>query len=571
MFLQFYRLREQPFGVTPNPRYLYHGPAHREALASLIYGIEADLGFAALIAEPGMGKTTLLYYLLERFRSSARTAFVFQTQCDRLELLRYLANELEVPAEEMDAVVLNDRIREVLVQEARAGRRVIVIIDEAQNLTEDALEAVRLLSDFETPDSKLMHIILSGQPELAEKLARPNMAQLLQRIAMLNRLSPFGDPEQISHYLAYRLQVAGYAGPPLFTPDAIDLISTASKGIPRQINRICFNALSLGCAMQKRKIDGAIIREVLTDLDVATWLTRPGAGNSSAGPSPDDEPVSRKPLKFSAETPDADVAARDPLIAGAPLAPVSSPAPSQIRMGASNIPLVRPQPPLTDGALALSSPPAVAPESVRAAMRSRPSSGAQARPAPVPPNHSRATRTAVRSTAPAVNGARPALKVQAPSKAQSVPAVRRPNGQPEQSTSIRMVLLCALGVPLLLFAAWLYMEKLQLLPGLHQPAAVEQSTPLDQGSGTDADHGTSVTLPPPADSGAPQKPKKTSPAPRSEIRPPHVSPLQTGVGRSAQTARAGTGARQVYEVRPSESMAQIVVSFDTDRPQTEQD
>jgi hypothetical protein len=126
-------------------------------------------------------------------------------------------------------------------------------------------------------------------------------------------------------------------------------------------------------------------------------------------------------------------------------------------------------------------------------------------------------------------------------------------------------------VPLLLFAAWLYMEKQQLLPGLHQPAAVEQAAPVDQGSGTEADHGTSVTLPPAPDSGTSQKPKKRSPAPRSEIRPPHVGPLENGAGRSAETVRAGTGVRQVYEGRPSESMAQILVSFDTDRPQTEQD
>lgn len=275
MFLDFYGLREQPFGVTPNPRYLYHSPVHREALASLIYGVEADLGFAALIAEPGMGKTTLLFYLLEKFRNTARTALLFQTQCTAPELLRYLANEFEIPSDESDPVVLNDRIRELLVREARAGRRVIVIIDEAQNLSEDALEAVRLLSDFETPEFKLLHIILTGQPQLAEKLARPSMAQLLQRISMLNRLNPL-TPDEIRNYIEYRLGVAGYRGPALFEADAIEVLKRLSGGVPRRINRLCFNALSLGCALQKRTIDASVVEEVGADLDIGELLYEKG-------------------------------------------------------------------------------------------------------------------------------------------------------------------------------------------------------------------------------------------------------------------------------------------------------
>src|SRR5512146_424798 len=132
MFLKYYNLREQPFGVTPNPRYLYQSSSHREALASLIYGIESDTGFAALIAEPGMGKTTLLFYLLERFRQAARTALIFQTQCNSRELLRYLLAELDEPIEEQDPVLLHERFKNLLVRESRAGRRVLVVIDEAQ-------------------------------------------------------------------------------------------------------------------------------------------------------------------------------------------------------------------------------------------------------------------------------------------------------------------------------------------------------------------------------------------------------------------------------------------------------
>jgi len=276
MFLEYYGLREQPFGVTPNPRYLYHSPMHREALASLIYGIEADLGFSALIAEPGTGKTTLLFYLLEKFRKTARTALIFQTLCSPVELLRYLASEFEIQTNETDPVLLNERIKEVLVREAAARRRVIVIIDEAQNLDESVLETIRLLSDFETQNFKLMHIVLAGQLQLAEKLARPSMAQLLQRVSMVNRLNPL-TPEETRNYIEYRLNVAGYHGTPLFTLGAVELISSMSGGVPRKINRICFNALSLGCAVGKRTIDDELIKEVGSDLDIGDLLFAKGA------------------------------------------------------------------------------------------------------------------------------------------------------------------------------------------------------------------------------------------------------------------------------------------------------
>lgn len=546
MFLQFYRLREQPFGVTPNPRYLYHGPAHREALASLIYGIEADLGFAALIAEPGMGKTTLLYYLLERFRATARTAFVFQTQCSRIELLRYLANELEVPAEETDAVVLNDRIRQVLVEEARVGRRVIVIIDEAHNLSEDALEAVRLLSDFETPDSKLMHIILSGQPELAEKLARPSMAQLLQRIAMLNRLAPFGDAEQVSHYLAYRLQVAGYTGSPLFTPDAVELICRHSKGIPRQINRICFNALSLGCATHKRRIDGAIIREVLADLDVVTLLEAPVTGTGSSS-SAGDESLPPKPLKMRGEAPsNGGLPGREPVTIGAPSDASLQPVARRILYEGRSIAPDLTSRSFTDGALAL------APQS---AIARNPAKRSNQQPVRVPQRPLAAVESI--DTAASQNG------IRQPKRPEQSTRVFRPEARPEQRTKVSFVLLCALGVPLLIFAAWVFAERQHLLPAFSQPSTIE--TPVDSTPATD--HGTSVTLPPSPDSITPEKPKKAAPGPRSEMSQPPELPLKDRSASPTDTGEFRSAAARPHEVRPAAPMAQIVVSFDS--PQAE--
>jgi len=271
VFLNFYNLREQPFGTTPNPRFLYPSVVHREALASLVYGIESNLGFAALIAEPGMGKTTLLFHVLNRLKNSARTAFLFETQCNSQSLLRYLLAELRVPTTEHDPVVLHEKFKQVLYEESRMGRRLIVIIDEAQNLDLTVLETVRLLSDFETPEAKLLHIILVGQPQLAEKLGSPRMSQLLQRIPIMNFLRPLNAAE-VTEYVNHRLQIAGYSGPPFFTTSAFERIAELSGGVPRQINRICFNALSLGCALRKTKIDKPMVDEVGSDLDLGLLL-----------------------------------------------------------------------------------------------------------------------------------------------------------------------------------------------------------------------------------------------------------------------------------------------------------
>src|SRR6478672_7512804 len=148
--LRHFGFCELPFGVTPNPAFLFSSETHRAALQSMIQSIESNLGFTVLLGEPGMGKTTLLLQLLTQYRESARTAFLFQTQGRRFDLLRFLASELELPDTRGDEVLLHQRLREMLVNEARAGRKVLVIIDEAQNLNQTSLEAIRLLSDFET-------------------------------------------------------------------------------------------------------------------------------------------------------------------------------------------------------------------------------------------------------------------------------------------------------------------------------------------------------------------------------------------------------------------------------------
>jgi general secretion pathway protein A len=273
MFLDFYNLREQPFGVTPDHRFLYLGKNHREALASLFYGIEADRGFVALIAPPGLGKTTLTFQLLEKLQRAARTVFLFQTQCNSRELLQYLLNDLGVDTAGMDIVTMHNKLNVILSREMLAGRRFVLAIDEAQNLGAEVLETIRLLSNFETPRAKLLQILLIGQPQLARKLASPALVQLQQRVSVLARLEPFG-VEETARYIAHRLQVAGYSGGPLFTPGAMGIIQDRSQGIPRNINALCFNALSIGCATGRKRIDTEIVREVVADMDVES-LSKP--------------------------------------------------------------------------------------------------------------------------------------------------------------------------------------------------------------------------------------------------------------------------------------------------------
>jgi general secretion pathway protein A len=267
MFLSFFGLREQPFGVTPDPRFLYLSAAHREALASLYYGIEANRGFLGLIARPGMGKTTILFHLLEKFRGTARTALIFQTQCNSREFMRLLLAELGYEGAIQDLVQMHEEFNKRLMQEARAGHRLIVVIDEAQNLDMEVLETLRLLSNFETSRAKLMHIILAGQPALADKLVSPGLAQLRQRVSIVHGLEPLSSWE-VKNYIEHRLMVAGYRGEPIFTPEAYEAVAEFTKGIPRNVNNFCFNALSLACALRKRVVDSDVVNEVVSDLDI---------------------------------------------------------------------------------------------------------------------------------------------------------------------------------------------------------------------------------------------------------------------------------------------------------------
>jgi len=265
MYTQYYGFSENPFNITPDPRFLYLTPGHREALAALVYGIRERKGFVALTGEVGTGKTTLLYRLLDNLDERVHTAFIFNTTTTYRELLRNMMSELGLPVTDDDTFLLIDRLNHYLIERAVAGEIVALIIDEAQNLSEEVLENIRLLSNLETRTTKLLQIVLCGQPELEAKLNATGLRQLRQRIAIMRRIEPLGDAE-CREYLEHRLKIVGSNAGRLFTPGAMILLRTHSRGIPRIINVMCDNALLIGFAASRKKIDEAIMFEVIRDM-----------------------------------------------------------------------------------------------------------------------------------------------------------------------------------------------------------------------------------------------------------------------------------------------------------------
>jgi len=247
-----------------------------------------------------MGKTTLLYQLLEGLRDYARTAFLFQTQCDSREFFQYLLSELGVEAQGMGLVAMHNKLNEILFAEMLAGKRFVLIVDEAQDLEDSVLETIRLLSNYETWHTKLLQIVLAGQPELAAKLAEPRFAQLLQRLTVLNQLERLTSDETAS-YVEHRLKVAGYSGDPLFRPEALALIAQRSQGIPRNINKICFNALSEACGQRRRTITAEIVQKAADKLEIGLIIqSAPAFARSSPKLLPRwGSPSSHRPLPES--------------------------------------------------------------------------------------------------------------------------------------------------------------------------------------------------------------------------------------------------------------------------------
>jgi general secretion pathway protein A len=283
--LSFYGLKQQPFDVTPDPAYLYLSPSHSEGLTSIREGVQNFRGFMTLVAEPGMGKTTLLNKLMEDVSDSARVVFLFQTQCSSSELLAFILNELEVDYAGMDVVAMHRALNQVLLEEMLRGRQFVLIVDEAQNLQDSVLETIRLLSDFETAHSKLIQIVLAGQPQLVDTLLRPNLVQLRQRIAVLANLKALTAKETAA-YVEHRLRAAGWTGERLFTPNALDAVAELSGGIPRTINNLCFNAMLKAFTRRQEIVDTDIVKEIAAKLHLEDLARRPEKTDAPAEETP---------------------------------------------------------------------------------------------------------------------------------------------------------------------------------------------------------------------------------------------------------------------------------------------
>jgi general secretion pathway protein A len=275
MYEQHFGFEESPFSITPDPRFFYANSLYLEAYATLSYGIEAKKGFIAITGEVGTGKTTLLRKLMLSLDKTIQTVLVFNTDVTFNELLRVISRDLGLLTAGRDRLGLVEELNDYLIEQLEHGRTVCLLIDEAQHLSDESLEGLRLLSNLETDRQKLLQIVLMGQPELQAKLDQPHLRQLKQRIALRAELARLGD-EELGPYINFRLRVAGADNPDLFDNGAIQKIAFYSKGIPRLVNVICDNALVIAFAASQKNISADIIGEVARDLRIApgTQLTQ---------------------------------------------------------------------------------------------------------------------------------------------------------------------------------------------------------------------------------------------------------------------------------------------------------
>ncbi len=265
MYNSYFGFREKPFNVTPDPRFFYSNPVNQEAYASLLYGIRERKGFVVLTGEVGTGKTTLLRMLMNNLDATIRFVFFYNTTLTFEELVTFTCEELGLAIKGAGRLQKIQALNEFLIAQLKKGGTGVLLIDEAQNLAEEALENLRLLSNLETTSEKLLQIVLVGQPELEVKLNQASLRQIKQRIAVRSRLDRLKDRE-VGPFVAHRLSAVGYEGRGLFSAEAIENIAVYSKGIPRLINIICDNALLIAYASSQKKVSAEMIREATRDL-----------------------------------------------------------------------------------------------------------------------------------------------------------------------------------------------------------------------------------------------------------------------------------------------------------------
>ena len=286
MYEKFFGLRERPFDLTPNPRFMYFTPRHREALINLEFGIESRKGVVVLIGEAGMGKTTVLRAAIEKQRDNqVRCVYLNNPLLTRAEFLEFLANALQLStAAERSKTRLVAELASRLSEERQRGATVVLLVDEAQSLSNELLEELRMLTNIETHSEKLVTLVLVGQPQLADRLNDERLGQLKQRIELRCTLSPFELAETVM-YIRNRVRIAGGDAVEMFTRDAIQLIHERSRGIPRSISVICENALVGAFAENQKPVTRALVQEVCDEFDLSPGMADEDQGEAPAVPA----------------------------------------------------------------------------------------------------------------------------------------------------------------------------------------------------------------------------------------------------------------------------------------------
>ena len=267
MYKEFFGLEDTTFTLTPDPRFIVFTPSYNEVLASLYYGLENAKGLIVLTGEVGTGKTTALRWILRRLDSSVLAAYVFNPRLSIDEFYHHVTQMLNIKDWTNKAELLQV-MGKVLEERHRRGLRTVLIIDEAHELSDYVLEEIRLLMNFESDNAKHLQIVLTGQPELRDKLNQPNLRQLKQRVALRCKMHALPNVDEVERYITERLLIGGCDQPNIFTPGAIDFIFQCSEGIPRQINNLCDNAMLAAYAAGEQIVGRQIIEEVADNLDL---------------------------------------------------------------------------------------------------------------------------------------------------------------------------------------------------------------------------------------------------------------------------------------------------------------
>jgi general secretion pathway protein A len=275
MYLDFYGLKELPFALTPDPRFIYFTPSHTEAMANLHYGVESGKGLIVVTGEVGTGKTTILRWMMQRLDRTVLVAYLFNPRMSVTEFYQYVSSPrlLDVPRWENKSELLL-KLGEVLESRHARGLRTVLIIDEAHGLSPAVLEEIRLMSNFESDSAKQLQIILTGQPELRDVLNQPELRQLKQRVALRCEIRPLPNIEETDRYITSRLLAAGAERTDIFSPPAVDYVFRCSEGIPRQINNLCDNALLAGFAAGAETVTRDIVEEVAETFDLLPSASR---------------------------------------------------------------------------------------------------------------------------------------------------------------------------------------------------------------------------------------------------------------------------------------------------------